>query len=58
METVTVNKETLQKLLNYIGPEEHADFEECLLNDWGHEELQHHAYTLIQKLQACIDANI
>jgi hypothetical protein len=57
MNTVTVNLETLQKLLAYIGPDEARDFDECVANDWTDDELQHHAYMLVQDLQNCIDAN-
>lgn len=55
MKTTTVNTATLQKLLNYIGPEEALDYEECAANDWTPEELKHHAHTLISELQNSID---
>lgn len=55
METVLVNKETLQKLLDFIGPEESKDFEKCFLSDWPEHELEQHAFKLIQELQDCIN---
>lgn len=57
MNTVTVNLETLQKLLDYIGPDEARDFEECVASDWTDDQLQHHAHALVQELQDCINAN-
>ena len=54
MKTTTVNTETLQKLLDYIGPEEARDYEECAANDWTPEELKHHAHALILELQNSI----
>jgi hypothetical protein len=55
METVLVNKETLQKLLDYIGPDEARDYEECSANEWSQAELANHAYALITELQDCIN---
>jgi len=57
MQTVTVSKETLQKLLDYIGPDEAKNFEECM-GELSAEALENHAHVLVKKLQACIDANI
>ena len=56
MNTVLVNKETLQKLLDYIGPEESKDFEECQSMEWSESELKNHAFSLVQELQDCINA--
>lgn len=56
METISVNKKTLQKLLDYIGPEESRDFEECVDSDWSEEQLENHAYSLIKELQDCINS--
>lgn len=53
--TVLVNKETLQKLLDYIGPSESDDYEECVANDWSEEQLSNHAYALIIELQESIN---
>lgn len=58
MQTATVNKETLQKLLDYVSESEARDYEECAAMEWSESELGNHVYTLVQKLQACIDANI
>lgn len=55
METVLVNKETLQKLLDYIGPDEARDYEECSANEWSEAELANHCYALITELQDCIN---
>jgi len=55
METVLINKETLQKLLDYIGPDEARDYEECIANEWSKAELANHAYALITELQDCIN---
>jgi hypothetical protein len=56
METVTVNKETLQKLLDYISESEARDFEECAAMEWTKEELNNHIYSLIVELQDSINA--
>lgn len=56
MNTATVNRDTLQKLLDYIGADEARDFEECEAMGWTAEELDNHAHTLIQELQDCINA--
>lgn len=56
MTPATVNRDTLQKLLNYMSDDEARDFEECKSMDWTPEELQNHAHTLIQELQNCLDA--
>lgn len=55
MQTVLVNKETLQKLLDYIGPSESDDYEECASSDWSEEQLSNHAYALIIELQETIN---
>lgn len=55
METVTVNKETLQKLLDYIGPDESRDYQECAEMEWTDEQLENHAYALILELQELIN---
>jgi hypothetical protein len=55
MKTTTVKTETLQKLLDYIGPEEARDYEECIASEWGQEELKHHAYALILEIQNSIN---
>ena len=57
METVTVNKETLQKLLDYVSESEARDFEECAAMEWSEAELENHAYSLILELQNIINAN-
>jgi hypothetical protein len=55
MTTATVNRDTLQKLLDYVSEEEARDFEECQSMGWTTEELEHHAHKLIQELQDCIN---
>ena len=44
MSTVSVNRETLQKLLDYVAPEELRHYEES-------EEPEGHVYELILELQ-------
>jgi hypothetical protein len=56
METVIVNKETLQKLLDYMSEDEARDYEECLGMEWSEDELKNHSYALIQELQDSINA--
>jgi len=56
MNTATVNRDTLQKLLDYISADEARDFEECEAMGWTAEELDNHAHALIQELQDCINA--
>lgn len=56
METVTVNKETLQKLLDYVSESEARDYEECAAMEWSEAELKNHAYALILELQSVINA--
>jgi hypothetical protein len=56
METVLVNKDTLQKLLDYIEPDEYRNFEECQSMGWSKKELENHAFSLIQELQDCINS--
>jgi hypothetical protein len=56
MNTVLVDKSILQRLLDYVAPEESRDFEECAAMDWTEEELSNHAYTLIQQLQDSINS--
>lgn len=55
MTTTTVNTETLQRLLDYIGPDEARDYAECAASDWTDEQLSHHAYALIMELQDLIN---
>ena len=55
MKTVLVNKDTLQKLLNYIADDEAHDYEECVANEWTDADLQNHAYALIMELQNSIN---
>jgi hypothetical protein len=56
MTTISVNKETLQKLLDYIEPNESKDFEECIASEWSEAELEHHAFNLIRELQDSINS--
>lgn len=56
MTTATVNRDTLQKLLDYMSEDEARDFEECQAMDWPPEELKNHAHALIQELQDCLNA--
>ena len=56
MDNVLVNKETLQKLLDYMSESEARDYEECKAMDWEDSELSNHAFSLIQELQDCINA--
>lgn len=56
MDNVLVNKETLQKLLDYMSESEARDFEECQAMEWSESELSNHAFALIQELQDCIHA--
>lgn len=56
MTTATVNRETLQKLLDYISADEARSFEECQATGCTAEELENHAHNLIQELQDCINA--
>jgi hypothetical protein len=56
MNTVLVNKNTLQKLLDYIAEDEIRDYEECLAMEWPLKELENHAYSLIRELQNSINA--
>lgn len=55
MTTTTVNTDTLQKLLDYIGEDESRDYAECAASDWTPEQLENHAYTLIMELQNAIN---
>jgi hypothetical protein len=55
MDNVLVNKETLQKLLDYMSESEARDFEECQAMKWSESELSNHAFALIQELQDCIN---
>ena len=55
MDTVTVNKATLQKLIDYMIDDEIRDYEECLDMEWPTKELENHAYSLIKELQKSID---
>jgi hypothetical protein len=57
METVTVNKETLQKLLDYVSESEALDYDECVAMEWSELELEKHAYSLIMELQNIINAD-
>lgn len=54
METVTVNKETLQKLLDYMEKDEAKNYEECA-EELTDTELANHAYSFIMELQNCIN---
>lgn len=56
METVTVNKQTLQKLLDYISESESRDYEECAAMEWSEAELENHAYALILEIQSSINS--
>ena len=56
MNTVLVNKETLQKLIDYIAEDEARDYEECLAMEWSESELRNHAYALIMEIQDFINA--
>ena len=56
MDNVLVNKETLPKLLDYMSESEARDYEECKAMDWEDSELSNHAFSLIQELQDCINA--
>jgi hypothetical protein len=55
MDTVIVNKATLQKLIDYMIDDELRDYEECLDMEWPKKELENHAYALIKELQKSID---
>ena len=56
MNTVLVNKETLQKVIDYIAEDEARDYEECLAMEWSENELRNHAYALIMEIQDSINA--
>jgi hypothetical protein len=56
MNTVLVNKETLQKLIDYIAEDEARDYEECIGMEWSESELKNHAYALIMEIQDFINA--
>jgi hypothetical protein len=56
MNTVLVNKNTLQKLLDYIAEDEARDYEECLAMEWSESELKNHVYALIMEIQDSINA--
>jgi hypothetical protein len=56
MTTTTVNTNTLQCLLDYIGEDEARDYAECAASDWTPEQLEQHAYALIMELQDLINA--
>ena len=51
MTTATVNRETLQKLIDYMWQDESKDFEECQANEWTEEELENHVFSLLVELQ-------
>jgi hypothetical protein len=55
MDTVIVNKATLQKLIDYMIDDELRNYEECLDMEWPTKTLENHAYFLIKNLQKSIN---
>jgi hypothetical protein len=55
MDTVIVNKATLQKLIDYMIDDELRNYEECLDMEWPTKTLENHAYFLIKDLQKSIN---
>ena len=53
MTTATVNRETLQKLIDYMWQDESKDFEEYRAME---EELENHVFSLLVELQSFLDA--
>ena len=56
MTTATVNRETLQKLIDYMWQDESKDFEEYRAMEWTEEELEKHVFSLLVELQSFLDA--
>ena len=56
MTTATVNRETLQKLIDYMWQDESKDFEEYRAMEWTEEELEKHVFSLLVELQNFLDA--
>ena len=56
MATALVDRETLQRVIDYIKQNESDDFEQCKDEDWTDEQLDQHIYALASQLQDCIDA--
>jgi hypothetical protein len=57
MQTITVNKQTLQYLLDSVSDQESYDYAECESMGWSEVELERHTYNLILELQSVINAN-
>jgi hypothetical protein len=56
MNTVLVDKETLQNLISYVAEAEARDYEECLAMEWSENELKNHVYALAMEIQDSINA--
>ena len=56
MDTVLVDKNTLQKLLDYVAYDESMNFEECIGMGYDEKQLENHAYSLIKQLQDSINS--
>ena len=55
-DTATVNRETIQKLIDYMWQHESKDFEECQAMEWTEEELEKHVFSLLRQLDHSMKA--
>jgi hypothetical protein len=51
MTKVLVDAEALKRVLNYIIDEEAEDYRQCEIDGWSYDELKHHIYMSIERLE-------
>lgn len=55
METVLVNKNELQSVIDYIMQNEEQDFLQCQSEGWDEGQLENHVFAVALNLQIMID---
>lgn len=56
MNNVLVDRDSVQRVIDYISQNEEEDYRLCQEEEWTDEQLSHHIYAFVKQLQDCIDA--